>query len=148
MIGAFLSMGWPARWVNISAIETYGHEVCEVWSNVWNKWVFMDATRDYYAYCPDTGVPLDLLEMNERLTEVMPSAATREEPAQHWIGPEDDELLLSARIGYRNGDHERKSCPDVAGIWVAFFQERQQYRCGQITSSATRAWKAARITYS
>ena len=145
--------------------------MCEVWSNVWNKWVFMDATRDYCkivtlsrfvalpisltlkasiadAYCPDTGVPLDLLEMNERLTEVMPSAATREEPAQHWIGPEDDELLLSARIGYRNGDHERKSCPDVAGIWVAFFQERQQYRCGQITSSATRAWKAARITYS
>ena len=65
MIGAFLSMGWPARWVNISAIETYGHEVCEVWSNVWNKWVFMDATRDYYAYCPDTGVPLDLLEMKK-----------------------------------------------------------------------------------
>ena len=63
--------------VNISAIETYGHEVCEVWSNVWNKWVFMDATRDYYAYCPDTGVPLDLLEMNQRLTEVMPSPATR-----------------------------------------------------------------------
>lgn len=104
MIGAFLSMGWPARWVNISAIETYGHEVCEVWSNVWNKWVFMDATRDYYAYCPETGVPLDLIEMNERLTEVMPSTVTREEPAQHWIGP-NDELLLSARIAYRNGDH-------------------------------------------
>ena len=32
----------------------------------------------------------------------------------------------------------RKLCHDVAGIWVAFFQERQQYmyRCGQ--GSATR----------
>jgi hypothetical protein len=31
LIGACISMGMPARWVNISAIETYGHEVCEVW---------------------------------------------------------------------------------------------------------------------
>ena len=26
---------------------------------------------------------------------------------------------------------ERVSCHDIAGIWVAFFQECQQYRCGQ-----------------
>ena len=45
----------------------------------------------------------------------------------------------------RMGDVSRH---DIAGIWVAFFQERQQYRCGQIISLATRARKAARITYS
>ena len=28
------------------------------------------------------------------------------------------------------------SCHDIAGIWVAFFQERQQYRCGQAANTS------------
>ena len=60
LIGGCLAMGYPARWVNISTKHTYGHEVTEVWSNDFNKWVFLDATRDYYIYDPDTGVPMSL----------------------------------------------------------------------------------------
>ena len=44
----------------------------------------------------------------------MPSPATREHPAQHWIGPDDDEILLSARIAYHNGDdHEHHIVGDT-----------------------------------
>ena len=34
-------------------------------------------------------------------------------PAQHWIGPGDDEVLLSARIAYRNGEHEHHIVGDT-----------------------------------
>ena len=49
LVAACTAMGYPARWVNISAKHTYGHEVAEVWSNEFGKWIFMDATRDYLS---------------------------------------------------------------------------------------------------
>ena len=72
LMAACLAMGYPSRWVNIETRSTYGHEVVEVWSNDFNKWVFMDATRDYYIYDPDTGIPLNLVEINDRLQEIIP----------------------------------------------------------------------------
>jgi len=89
--------------VNISTKHLYGHEVAEVWSNEFNSWVFMDATRDFYMYDPETGVPLSLVEINERLAEIMPGPATWEFPIQ-WRLP-DDAMALRARVGYRQGDH-------------------------------------------
>jgi hypothetical protein len=78
-------MGYPARWVNVSTRHTYGHEVCEVWSNDFDKWVFLDATRDYYLYDRDTGIPLGLTEVSQRLGRLLPGDATWEYPVQHWL---------------------------------------------------------------
>ncbi|MDD5596787.1 MAG: hypothetical protein PHV82_02515 [Victivallaceae bacterium] len=56
---ALLSFGIPARHVNIA-----GHEICEAWSKDFRKWVFLDATRDYYYYDGVTGVPLSVLDLH------------------------------------------------------------------------------------
>lgn len=103
LIAACLAMGYPARWVNISTKHLYGHEVTEVWSNDYNGWIFLDATRDYYIYDPDTGVPMGLAEINERLAEIMPGPATWEYPIQ-WRLP-DDAMAQEARVAYRQGDN-------------------------------------------
>ncbi|MDE3000396.1 MAG: hypothetical protein OXU79_15075 [Gemmatimonadota bacterium] len=112
LIAACLSMGFPARWVNISTKHTYGHEVAEVWSNEFDKWIFLDATRDYYIYDPDTGIPLGLVEISERLAEIMPGPATWEYPIQ-WRLP-DLEMLRAARVAYRQGDNAF-SIDDLSG---------------------------------
>ena len=104
LVAACTAMGYPARWVNISSKHTYGHEVAEVWSNEFNKWVFMDSTRDYYIYDPDTGIPLSLVEISNRLGEIMPGQATWEFPVQ-WHLPKKS-MLENVRIAYREGDHE------------------------------------------
>ena len=112
LIAACLAMGFPARWVNISTKHTYGHEVAEVWSNEFDKWIFLDATRDYYIYDPDTGIPLSLVEISERLAEIMPGPATWEYPIQ-WHLP-DLEMLRAARVAYRQGDNAF-SIDDLSG---------------------------------
>ena len=102
LIAACIAMGYPARWVNISTKHTYGHEVAEVWSNDFDKWIFLDATRDYYIYDPDTGVPLNLVEISERLAQIMPGPATWEFPIQ-WHLP-DESVLSQVRVAYREGN--------------------------------------------
>ena len=104
LVAACLALGYPARWVNISTVHTYGHEVAEVWSNEFDKWVFLDATRDYYIYDPESGIPLSLVEISARLAEVMPRPATWEDPVQ-WQIP-DLTMLDRVRIAYREGDHK------------------------------------------
>jgi len=101
LIGACLAMGYPARWVNIATMSTYGHEVAEVWSNDFNKWVFLDATRDYFIYDPETGIPMSLIEINGRLSEIIPRPVTWESPLK-WLVP-DVSLADSVRIAYREG---------------------------------------------
>ncbi|MHB9028031.1 MAG: hypothetical protein ACYC9O_04640 [Candidatus Latescibacterota bacterium] len=104
MMEAFLAMGYPCRWVNIATMSTYGHEVLEVWSNDLNKWVFMDATRDYYAYDPETGIPLSLTEMNDRLKELFSRPVTWEDPLQAQVF--SDSLVYKARVAFRNGPNK------------------------------------------
>ena len=104
LIAACLSMGYPARWTNISTKSTYGHEVTEVWSNDFDKWVFMDATRDYYIYDPGTGIPLSLVEISERLREIVPRPATWSDPIQGQIP--DGSLTRTVRVAYREGNHK------------------------------------------
>ena len=104
LIAAYLAMGHVARWVNISTKHTYGHEVTEVWSNEFGKWVFMDSTRDYYIYDPATGIPLNLVEIGHRLAEVMPAPATWEFPVQWHLSKKS--MLDGARIAYREGHNK------------------------------------------
>lgn len=62
LIGALLAFGHQARHININSEAVSGHEVTEVWSNEFNKWIYMDATRDYYYFDKKTGAPLNPLE--------------------------------------------------------------------------------------
>lgn len=103
LIAALLSFGYPARWVNMSTKHTYGHEVTEVWSNDYDKWVFLDATRDYYMTDPDTGVPLSLAEIGSRVAEGLTQPVTWDQPIPHQIpgGVSPDNV----HVRYRQPDH-------------------------------------------
>ncbi len=103
LVGACLAMGYPARWVNIATRGTFGHEVVEVWSNQFDKWVFLDATRDYYIYDPETGIPMSLVEINARLGELLPRPATWDNPIRSQLPA--DSLAFAARLAYREGDN-------------------------------------------
>ncbi len=72
-------MGFQARHVNIIA-----HEVVEVWSNDFDKWIYLDPTQgvDCYLYNTETGVPLDLNEMHRAYYELYGV----EEPID-WMAP-------------------------------------------------------------
>ena len=104
LMGACLSMGYPSRYVNIASRSTGGHEVMEVWSNDFNKWVLLDATRDYYIYDPETGIPMNLTEINSRLGEIIPRTADWEYPIRVQIP--DEAALLNVNIAYREGNNK------------------------------------------
>ena len=103
LVAACLAMGYPARWVNVSTRHTYGHEVCEVWSNDFDKWVLLDATRDYYLCDADSGTPLGLTEISRRLGRALPGPATWEYPAQHWLP--DGVRAADMGVACSDGDH-------------------------------------------
>ena len=104
LIAALTAFGYPARWVNISSKHTYGHEVTEVWSNDFDKWVFLDATRDYYMHHPDSGIPLGLIEIGARVAEVLPAPVTWDNPIQHQVTKEQV-VPGPVRVVYRQPDH-------------------------------------------
>lgn len=102
LIAALLSMGYQARHINIHSEGASGHEVMEVWSNEFNKWIYMDATRDYYYFDPMTGTPLNVLELHNLLVEQMPRKESWQRPFIYEMGKE-----IAARIdvGIRQGDN-------------------------------------------
>ena len=101
LIGALLSMGYQARHINIHSEGMSGHEVTEVWSNEFNKWIYMDATRDYYYFDPETGVPFNLLDLHRLLAAEMPQAETWESPFAPAIG---EKLVSRLKVGQRKGN--------------------------------------------
>jgi len=102
LVAALLSFGYPARWVNISTKHTYGHEVTEVWSNDFGKWVHLDATRDYYLYDLETSVPLSLTEIAEHVGRVVPEPVTWERPIQAQVARVDP---AAVGLGCRQPGH-------------------------------------------
>ncbi len=102
LIGALLSMGYQARHINIHSEGESGHEVTEVWSNQLNKWIYMDSTRDYYYFDPETGVPFNLLEIHNLLAAAMPRAETWKRPFAPEFG---EELVEKLKVGQRQGDN-------------------------------------------
>lgn len=104
LVAACLSFGFPARHVNFHSEGMTGHEIAEVWSNDYGKWVHLDATRDFYWYDPETRVPLDTLEVHRVLVD-------RLEDVERWDRPylfrQDLETLVrDLPIGIREGRHE------------------------------------------
>lgn len=102
LIGALLSMGYQARHINIHSEGISGHEVTEVWSNDFNKWIYMDATRDYYYYDIETGIPMNLLEIHNLLAEQMPETEDWRRPFAPVTGPE---TVARIDIGMRLGNN-------------------------------------------
>ena len=66
LIHMLSALGYHSRHVNI-----FPHEVVEVWSDEFDKWVYLDPTQgvDTYLYDTRTGVPLSLKEMHEAFYE-------------------------------------------------------------------------------
>lgn len=61
LAGACMSYGWQARLVGID-----GHEVCEVWSDDYGKWIYFDAYNWNHVMCDArTGKPLSMLELHK-----------------------------------------------------------------------------------
>lgn len=70
------SFGIPGRAVSIGpgdrgGIRGGGHEVVEVWSNQFRKWVYVDGNTAWYAVDPGTKVPLSLWELRRRQLPVL-----------------------------------------------------------------------------
>ena len=102
LIGALLAMGHQARHINIHSEGVSGHEVTEVWSNEFNKWVYMDATRDYYYFDSKTGIPLNLLEIHKLLVAKIPRVENWKRPFAPDIGKD---VVSQIRVGMRKGNN-------------------------------------------
>lgn len=118
---ALMSMGYQARYININSEGTSGHEITEVWSNEFNKWIYMDATRDYYYFDPDTGLPLNLLEIHNKLADKIPRIEIWQRPFA--LGPEAD-VIPRIRIGMREGPNLFSVEEDGYKIikWMSYFR--------------------------
>ena len=61
-VGLCQSYGWQGRLLGID-----GHEVCEVWSDEYGKWIYFDAYFPNHVLCDiNTGEPLSMLELHNR----------------------------------------------------------------------------------
>ena len=118
LIGALLSMGYQARHVNINSEAVNGHEITEVWSNDYNKWIYLDPTLDTYYFDLKTGVPLNVLEMHQLLVELMPVTDTWDHP---FAVDHGKEILSKIKIGLRQGNNPfsiKTSPGENGGIWA------------------------------
>jgi len=65
-----LAMGLQARFVFGSLPGVlYGHEVTEVWSDDYGKWILMDPNMDRYYLDPQTREPMNALEIHRSILE-------------------------------------------------------------------------------
>lgn len=64
-----ISLGYQARFVfgDHPGTIVAGHEVCEVWSNQYQKWILQDPNNNEHYVDPATNVPLSMLETHDRL---------------------------------------------------------------------------------
>jgi len=109
LIGALLSFGYQARHINIHSEAVSGHEVTEVWSNEFNKWIYMDATRDYYYFDPQTGIPLNLLEIHNLMAPFVSRVETWQRP---FVPEEGPKVAAQVPVGIREGKNPFPAAED------------------------------------
>lgn len=93
-----------------------GHEVVEIWSNDYRKWVYIDGNAAWYFADAQTNVPLSLWELRERQLLTLSGGATRlvrlvklaESPYQ-WAGLDGWPAFLELRLIPRSNFLERRS---------------------------------------
>ncbi len=66
---ALQSFGFQARIVNANYSVWGGHELTEVWSDEFGKWILLDPNFDTYFADKETGIPLNMLELHQRFLE-------------------------------------------------------------------------------
>lgn len=60
LAGMCMAYGWQARHVNITS-----HEICEVWSDEYGKWIYLDAHGvNHYLFDRETGEPQSILDLH------------------------------------------------------------------------------------
>ena len=104
LVAACLSFGVPARHLNFHSEGMSGHEIAEVWSNDYGKWIHLDATRDYYWYNPQTLVPLDTQEIHQVLAERLQQVERWDRP--YLFHQDLDELVRDLPISFYDGEYE------------------------------------------
>jgi hypothetical protein len=65
MMQVLQSFGLQSRIVSADYSIWSGHEICEVWSNEFGKWIMLDANFDTYFVDKVTGIPLNTLELHD-----------------------------------------------------------------------------------
>ncbi|MEN8230644.1 MAG: transglutaminase domain-containing protein [Bacteroidota bacterium] len=66
---ALQSFGFHSRIVNANYAVWGGHELTEVWSNEFGKWILLDPNFDTYFADKETGIPLNALELHQLFLE-------------------------------------------------------------------------------
>jgi len=66
LAGMCIAYGWQARHVNITS-----HEICEVWSDEYGKWIYLDAHGvNHYLYNKETGEPQSILDLHQTFLDL------------------------------------------------------------------------------
>lgn len=68
MMQCAISLGYQARFVfgnNPGAFDGGGHEVCEIWSNEHDKWMFFDVNENWHLVNPATLEPMSMLQVHD-----------------------------------------------------------------------------------
>ncbi len=77
LMQVYQSMGFSSRFVfGFHPGPDAGHEVTEVWSNEYDKWVLMDLPDGFHHVDPQTHVPLSMMEVHERMISAYYGAST------------------------------------------------------------------------
>jgi len=81
------SFGIPGRAVSIGGGDHSnrikgGHEVVELWSNQFKKWIYVDGNMAWYAVDEKTGTPHSLLELRDRQAKALKD---EEAPATKFV---------------------------------------------------------------
>ena len=116
------SFGIPGRAVSISAgdhggkVPGSGHEVVELWSNQFGKWIYVDGNFAWYAVDAQSGVPLSLLELRSRQLRALGGKAGDPTRIVHllkggkrWDGLEGWPAFLELRLIPRSNFLDSKS---------------------------------------
>ncbi len=118
LAAALQSFGIPARHLNFHSEGMTGHEICEVWSNDHDKWIHLDATRDYYWYDRKTLVPLDTEEIHRVLVERLDDTETWKRP--YLFYQDLEKLVENLPIVCWEGDYEHSASSGEQGAYFLF----------------------------
>jgi hypothetical protein len=116
------SFGIPGRAVSISAgdhggkVKGGGHEVVELWSNQFKKWIYLDGNMGWYAVDAASRVPLSLWELRQRQLRALqgkPFDPVRvielTEGRKRWAGLTDWPPFLELRLIPRSNFLEKQT---------------------------------------
>jgi hypothetical protein len=84
------ALGYQTRFL-FGDNSAVGHEVTEVWSNEFGKWIYMDNSNNFHHVDPRTGVPLNMMDVRDLIlrTYYAGNVADRtNRPAQRVTSPD------------------------------------------------------------